>query len=75
MKDLVFYLVKKLADHPDLVEVAETEQGGVVTLQLTVADEDKGRVIGKQGKVIKAIRQLATAAAAKSGKKTAVEID
>ncbi len=75
MKDLVVYLVKQLADHPERVEVSESEQNGVLTLQLSVAEEDKGKVIGKQGKVIKAIRALVGAAAAKSGQRTAVEID
>jgi predicted RNA-binding protein YlqC (UPF0109 family) len=75
MKELVLYLVKSLADHPEDVAVEESEQNGVLRLQLTVAEEDKGKIIGKQGKVIKAIRSVAAAAASKAGKKVAVDID
>ena len=75
MKDLVLYLVKSLADHPEKVVVEESDQNGVVRLQLTVAEEDKGKIIGKQGKVIKAIRSVASAAASKAGKKVAVDLD
>ena len=75
MKELVLFMVKRLADHPDRVEVKETEAAGLLTLQLTVAEEDKGRVIGKQGKVIKAIRSVVSAVASKDGKKTVVEVD
>ena len=75
MKELVLYLVKSLADHPEDVAVEESEQNGVLRLQLTVSEEDKGKIIGKQGKVIKAIRSVAAAAASKSGKKVAVDID
>ena len=75
MKDLVRYLVKQLADHPDQVQVQESDQGSSVSLHLTVAEEDKGKIIGKQGKVIKAIRAVVGAAAAKAGKRSAVELD
>ncbi len=75
MKDLVLYLVKNLADHPEQADVQESEQNGSVHLHLVVAEEDKGKVIGKQGKVIKAIRAVASAAAAKAGKRVVVEID
>lgn len=75
MKELVLRIVKGLADHPDQAQVAESEQNGVVQLHLTVAEGDKGKIIGKQGKVIKAIRALVAATAAKTGKKAALEID
>ena len=75
MKPLVLHLVKNLAEHPDKVDVTESEQNGVTRLQLTVAEEDKGKIIGKQGKVIKAIRAVAGAAASKAGKKVAVDLD
>lgn len=74
MKDLLLYLVKQLSDHPDKVEVQESEQNGVLTLSLNVAEEDKGRIIGKQGKVIKAIRSVVFAAAAKSDRKVVVDL-
>ena len=75
MKDLVSYLVKSLADHPEKVDVSESDQNGTLRLQLTVSEEDKGKIIGKQGKVIKAIRSVASAAAAKAGKRVAVDLD
>ncbi|MBI5631205.1 MAG: KH domain-containing protein [Elusimicrobia bacterium] len=74
MKDLVDFLVKRLADHPDKVEIHEFEHDGVATFQVKVAEEDKGKVIGKQGKVIKAVRTLVFAAAAKAGKRAIVEV-
>ena len=75
MRELVLLLAKALADHPDQVSVQESEEGGTLTLSLTVAEEDKGRVIGKQGKVIKAVRAVVAAAAAKAGKRSMVEVN
>jgi predicted RNA-binding protein YlqC (UPF0109 family) len=75
MKELVTFLVKSLADHPDKVSVDQSEQNGSLHLKLNVAEEDKGKIIGKQGKVIKAIRAVVSAAAVKSGKRTSVDID
>ena len=75
MKDLVLYLTKNLVDHPEQVEVTAVEENGEMKFSLKVAEEDKGKIIGKQGKVIKAIRSLVSAAAAKRGKKATVEIE
>ena len=75
MKNLAQFLVKSLADHPDQASVQESESGGVLTLKLVVADEDKGKIIGKKGKVIKAIRSLVAAAGTKAQKNAMVEID
>ena len=75
MKDLVLYLVRGLANEPDRVEASEREDDDGVTVELTVAENDKGRVIGKQGKVIKAIRAVVGAAAAKAGKRSAVDVE
>lgn len=74
MKDLVLFIVKQLANNPGAVSAEESESDGVLEFKLTVAEEDKGRIIGKQGKVIKAIRALASAAASKQGKRVAVDI-
>ncbi|MBI4375648.1 MAG: KH domain-containing protein [Elusimicrobia bacterium] len=74
-KDLVLFVVKRLAGQPDRVELKESEQDGVLQLQLVVAEEDKGKIIGKQGKVIKAIRAIAAAAESKPGRKVSVDID
>ena len=75
MKDLAQFLVKNLADHPDQASVQDSESEGGVTLKLVVAEEDKGKIIGKKGKVIKAIRALVSAAGAKSQKKAVVDIE
>ncbi len=75
MKELALRLVRSLADSPEQVSVEESERNGMVTLRLLVAESDKGKVIGKQGKVIKAIRAVVGVAAAKAGKKASVEID
>ena len=75
MKELVLRIVKGLADHPEQAQVEASDNGGVQHLHLTVAESDKGKVIGKQGKVIKAIRTVVSAAAQKAGKKAQVEID
>ena len=75
MKELVEYLTKNLVDNPDAVAVEEKERGrGIVDLRLTVAREDMGRVIGRNGRVANAIRNMARVAAAKQGKKVNLEI-
>lgn len=73
MRELVETLAKALVDNPDQVKVNEIN-GDVVTLELTVAPEDMGKVIGKQGKIARAIRTVVKAAASKEGKKVSVDI-
>ncbi len=75
MKELALFVVKRLVDKPEAVSVEESQDGDVSVLRLVVDDADKGKVIGKQGKVIKAIRAVVGAAASKAGKQVAVEID
>ena len=75
MKDLAHFLVKNLAGRPDQVSVQESESNGTLSLKLVVAEEDKGKIIGKKGKVIKAIRALVSAAGCKTNKRTVVDID
>ena len=75
MKELALFVVKRLVDKPEAVSVEESQDGDVAVLKLNVDESDKGKVIGKQGKVIKAIRAVVGAAAAKAGKQVAVEID
>lgn len=75
MKELVLFIVKRLTETPEAVSVTEFQDGDTAVLKLVVAEEDKGKVIGKQGKVIKAIRAVVGVAAVKAGKKVAVEID
>ncbi|ABI68799.1 MAG: KH domain-containing protein [Syntrophomonas sp.] len=74
MKELVEYIAKSLVDNPDEVEVRESEGERSTVLELKVAADDMGKVIGKQGKIAKAIRTLTKATAAKEGKRVAVEI-
>ena len=75
MKELAQFIVSRLVDKPEAVSVVESQDGDVTVLKLIVAEADKGKVIGKQGKVIKAIRSVVGAAAQKSGRRFDVEID
>ena len=74
MKELVEMIARSLVDNPAEVKVIETESDKSVLLELRVAPDDMGKVIGKQGKIAKSIRTLTKAAAAKAGKRVAVEI-
>lgn len=74
LKDLVTYIAKSIVDYPDQVEVNEVEGERAVVFELRVAPEDMGKVIGKKGRVIRAVRALVQAAAAKEGKRATVEI-
>ena len=74
MRELVEYLAKSLVDQPDQVVVTETEGPEAMIVELNVAPEDMGKVIGKQGRIAKAIRTVMKAAATGSGKKVNVEI-
>ncbi len=74
MKELVEFIAKQIVNAPDAVVVTEeqTEQG--ITLKLQVADDDKGRVIGKQGRIAEAMRTLVRVKAAKAGTRATLEI-
>ena len=76
MKDLLISITKGLVEQPDKVsvEVSEPNEEGVTVYHLHVAEEDMGRVIGKQGRIAKAIRTVVKAAATKAGDKVTVEI-
>ncbi len=74
MKELVEVLAMSLVDHPEHVVVTESEKDDAIVLELSVAPEDMGKVIGKQGRIAKAIRVLVKAAASKDDKKVIVEI-
>lgn len=75
MKELVEILAKALVDNSDQVSVTQSETDKSIHLQLTVAPEDMGKVIGKQGKIANAIRTLVKAAAVKDGRRVHVDID
>jgi hypothetical protein len=74
VKDLLEYLAKSLVDHPEDVSVQETETDTTVVLELTVAKDDIGKVIGKQGRIARALRTIVKASAVKNGKRAIVEI-
>ena len=74
MRELVEVLAQSLVDHPEEVTVQETEKDNEILLELKVAQEDLGKVIGKQGRIAKAIRAVVKAAASKTDKKVIVEI-
>ena len=73
MQELLTFVAKSLVDHPDQVVVRETE-GEAIILELSVAEEDMGKVIGKNGRIAKAIRAVVKAATAKNSKPVYVEI-
>lgn len=74
MKDLVKYIAQALVDYPEQVSVTEVEGNQTSVLELKVAKEDLGKVIGKQGRTARAIRTLLSAASAKIKKRTVLEI-
>ena len=74
MKELVEVIAKSLVDHPEEVSVTQEETDSTITVTLKVAADDMGKVIGKQGRIAKAIRAVVKAAASKEEKKVIVEI-
>jgi len=74
MKDLIKYIAQALVDNPDKVEVSEVLGEQTSVIELRVAKEDLGKVIGKQGKTAKAMRTILSAASAKVHKRTVLEI-
>ena len=74
LENLLLVLVRALVDEPERVEVSATESDSRVDLELRVAGEDMGRVIGRQGRTIRAIRSVVKAASVKLGKRVNVEV-
>ncbi len=74
MKELVEVIAKSLVDHPEEVVVTEKETEKTIVVELKVASDDMGKVIGKQGRIAKSIRTVVKAAATKDDKKVVVEI-
>ena len=74
MKELLEVIAKRLVEHPEQVVVTETNNERALVLELKVAPEDMGKVIGKQGRIAKAIRTVVKAAASHENKKVVVEI-
>ena len=74
MKELIGFIATRLVDQPDAVDVTEKEEDDTVTIELRVAKEDLGKVIGKQGRTARAMRTILSAAATKIRKRTVLEI-
>ena len=74
MVELVKYIARSLVENPDAVDVREVESEEGITIELRVAEDDMGKVIGKQGRIAKAIRAVVKAATAKNSKPVFVEI-
>jgi predicted RNA-binding protein YlqC (UPF0109 family) len=74
MEELIQYIAESIVDNPSEVSVNRVEANNSITIELSVADEDMGKVIGKRGRIAKAIRTVVNAAAAKEGTKVRVDI-
>lgn len=74
-KDLVEYLVNSLVDNKDKVSVTENSQDGRIIITVKVASEDMGRIIGKDGRIIKSIREIVRAYSAKNKEKVVIDIE
>ena len=74
MKELLTYIVQNLVEKPDEVSVTEREANGETVFEVRVADGDMGKIIGRQGRIVKEIRILMKAVAQRKGKKVSVEI-
>ncbi len=74
MKELLEFIAKSLVKNPDAVEVNVVEKENLTVFQLHVADEDMGKIIGKQGRIARAIRTVMKASASRSNKKVVVDI-
>ena len=75
MKDLVEYIARNLVDKPDAVEVREHRGDYIIRVELTVDAEEKGKVIGREGKIARALRTIVNAAASREGKRGVLEIE
>jgi len=74
MEDLLSWIARGLVDQPDAVRVERIDEGDVVVLRLQVAPDDVGKVIGRQGRVARALRTVVRAAGARSGRRLVLEI-
>ncbi len=74
MKELVEYIVRSLVDNPDRVEIKETQGESSILIEIKVADEDTGKVIGREGRIINSIRTLVKSAVTKDTRRVQVEV-
>ncbi|MBQ9521457.1 MAG: KH domain-containing protein [Oscillospiraceae bacterium] len=74
MKDLLIYIARNLVEHPDAVSVTEVQRDQELTLELRVAPDDMGKVIGRQGRIAREIRKLLYACGQRAGQRVSVDI-
>ena len=74
LEDLVVYLAKRLVDEPDEVRLVRRERDDAVVLELHVAPADRGKVIGRQGRIVRSLRTIVRAGGAREGQRTLLEI-
>jgi len=74
LADLVAFLARRLVDDPEAVSVEEVEEDGALVLRLRVAAEDVGKVIGRQGRIARALRTIVRASSAREGRRVLLEI-
>lgn len=74
MKDTLSLIISSIVDHPDQIAIEETDTNGVITFTVSVAKEDMGKVIGKEGKIIKAIRNVMKIPAIKQEKRIVIQL-
>ncbi len=74
MKDALSYIVAAIVDNPDKIEISQTEEEGLINFSISVDPSDMGKIIGKEGKVIRAIRNCMKIPAIKNGKKIQISL-
>ncbi|OLD48422.1 MAG: RNA-binding protein [Armatimonadetes bacterium 13_1_40CM_3_65_7] len=74
MRDMVEFIAKALVDHPDAVHVRQVEGERAIVIEVKVAPDDVGKIIGRQGRIVNALRTVVKAAAVRTGKRVTVEI-
>ena len=74
MRDMVEFIAKALVDHPEAVHVRQIEGERAIVIEVKVAPDDIGKIIGKQGRIVNALRTVVKAAAVRTGKRVTVEI-
>ncbi len=74
MRDMVEFIAKALVDHPEAVHVRQVEGERAIVIEVKVAPDDVGKIIGKQGRIVNALRTVVKAAAVRTGKRVTVEI-
>lgn len=74
MKELVEYIARSLVDNPEAVKVTEIETGQMIIYEIQVQEDETGKLIGRQGRIVKAVRSVVRAAGARQGKRVTVEV-